>query len=179
MFRRSCIISLLLSSLSVTAQEITSELMDIISLSMSLSTASFFVQDSSVELYKQRLNLNRLEIFQDGSGFTSVSSNLVAKHQGICYGVFRGTFLNPFDWLQNADVFPHNVNGCFVHGGLDDNYIKTEKELFDQSLLNCLNSCGGEDECPLVFTGISQGGGTVSKLHIVLGTHPFCFPLPV
>lgn len=143
-------------------REISSEFLDVINMSMRLSTASFIVQDSFIEEAKTRMGLDRLEVFQDGSGFTSVSSNLVAKHNEVCYGVFRGTVpINPEDMFQNADIFPHQVGDCSVHGGLDDNYVLAEKGAFDFALADCVASCASED-CPLVLTGISQGGGTAA-----------------
>ena len=67
----------------------------------------------------------------------------------------------PEDMLQNLDLFPHQVGDCFVHGGLDDNYVLTEKDAFDFALADCVAPCGSKD-CPLVLTGISQGGGTAA-----------------
>lgn len=145
----------------VSSHEISDEFLDIIDMSMRLSTVSFLVQDPFIEETKTSMGLDRLEVFQDGSGFTTVSSNLVAKHNDVCYGVFRGTMPIPEDMFQNLDIFPHQVGDCFVHGGLDHNYVLAEKDAFDFALADCVASCASED-CPLVLTGISQGGGTAA-----------------
>jgi len=66
------------------------------------------------------------------------------------------------------DVAPHQIGQCNVHGGLDDNYVSAEKDAFDAELKKCLESCGTGEDCPLVFTGISQGGGTVRDSSVLL-----------
>ena len=112
----------------------------------------------SVERKKDELGLDELSVFGGRLGQLGVNFNLVAKYRGTCFGVFRGTFINPFDNLQNANVVPTRVGGCIVHSGLANNYLDTNKEAFDEALETCIKSCIGD--CPLVFTGISQGGGT-------------------
>ena len=97
----------------VSSQEISSAFLNVIDMSMKLSTVSFIVQDVIIEETKERMGLDRLEIFQDGSGLTSVSSNLVVKHDEVCYGVFRGTLPLLGGLFQNVDVFPHQVGDSF------------------------------------------------------------------
>ena len=162
-----------------SSADIDRNFMDLIKKSSELSSAAFWFDEnnplepfSSIDEAKTRLGLDMLEVFgvegpiQEGfaSALISPNTNMVARYGNFCFGVFRGSFANLEDQLQNADIRTITVNGCDVHNGLTDNYYEADRNGFDNALRSCMTECNG---CEMVLTGISQGGGTavIAQLH--------------
>ena len=97
------------------------------------------------------------DAFDDGLNDVAV----VAKTNGVCYAVFRGTQeLNFFDNMQNFLPGFRKVPGtdCFARKGFYNAYFTNYHEDFETSVRECVESCQG-DQCDLVLSGGSQGAG--------------------
>jgi Lipase (class 3) len=87
-------------------------------------------------------------------------AHLLVKQDGVCYGVFRGTFQPNFlDQFQNVNPIPMRVEGtqCDVRKGFYQAHYGTPYiDNFRQATRKCVQSCPKE-KCPLILTGQSQG----------------------
>lgn len=86
---------------------------------------------------------------------------IVAKKDGICFAVFQATDSdNLLDQGQNINPFPVRVEGsdCTVRMGFHQAYFAPYYDEFQRRLDQCLGTCDGRGQCPLVLGGHSQGG---------------------
>uniref|UniRef100_A0A7S1YYV1 Fungal lipase-type domain-containing protein n=1 Tax=Trieres chinensis TaxID=1514140 RepID=A0A7S1YYV1_TRICV len=103
---------------------------------------------------------------------------LVAKHNGYCFGVFRGTTMSWDDWSQNLD--PGKVDACVpdpsdntktecctTRKGFYEAYMTSYRDDIEKELLDCAKTCSNPDEC-VVLTGHSQGGAIAALAGIYL-----------
>lgn len=131
--------------------------------------------DGTLEEMQEQYDLGTIELRDEfeTTGLGGVTNRQqVLKHDGVCYGVFRGTdFGVAEDVSQNLNVFTKEVGSCTVHGGFDDNY--SNRDAFRSSVTSCVRSCINRHarqgkRCPLVLTGHSQGGATavVASLYL-------------
>lgn len=113
----------------------------------------------------------------DATGFDSFEvfhqepdQAMVAKKEGYCYGVFRGTTLTWDDWKQNLipgrkDVCTNILDGsrdketvcCTTRRGFFEAYNTDYRAKLEESLRKCAATCEDKDEC-IILTGHSQGG---------------------
>lgn len=104
----------------------------------------------------------KYEQFQGWSDMNDQS--IVAKtHSGTCYAVFSESDIkNLFEQWQNIDPRIKRVgdSDCIVRRGFFNSYNTSYAEPFHIELQKCLKSCqeNGNTHCPLVLSGISQGG---------------------
>lgn len=85
----------------------------------------------------------------------------VTKLGSVCYAAFRGT--NFFNWrdlvqnlkLGNREVCVHG-ECCRVESGFYDGYHTNYRKDLETDVRKCVASCGN-DNCPLILTGHSQG----------------------
>ena len=108
----------------------------------------------------------------DLSGFDYINNYLdepdqalVAKKDGYCFAVFRGTTMTVDDWAQNFKLgtddictsSTENKQCCVTRSGFYEAYYTSYMNEFESDLRACAKECKEIDEC-VVVTGHSQGG---------------------
>uniref|UniRef100_A0A7S4NAS7 Fungal lipase-type domain-containing protein n=1 Tax=Odontella aurita TaxID=265563 RepID=A0A7S4NAS7_9STRA len=118
----------------------------------------------------------------NATGFSSLKNFLVepdqaivAKHNGYCFGAFRGTTMTWTDWSQNFD--PGSVDACVdieestrcctTRHGFFEAYMTSYRDEFERDVRECAKSCTNPDEC-VVLTGHSQGGAIAALAGLYL-----------
>ncbi|CAB9497344.1 expressed unknown protein [Seminavis robusta] len=81
-----------------------------------------------------------------------------SKTNGACHLAFGVPGGTPFDNLQNLNPFTTQIGDCAVRTGYVMGYNMSKADEFHLELQSCLASCVGEDTCPLIISGYSQGG---------------------
>eukprot|EP00568_Trieres_chinensis_P018377 CAMPEP_0183327220 /NCGR_PEP_ID=MMETSP0160_2-20130417/83651_1 /TAXON_ID=2839 ORGANISM="Odontella Sinensis, Strain Grunow 1884" /NCGR_SAMPLE_ID=MMETSP0160_2 /ASSEMBLY_ACC=CAM_ASM_000250 /LENGTH=557 /DNA_ID=CAMNT_0025495345 /DNA_START=1493 /DNA_END=3166 /DNA_ORIENTATION=- len=100
---------------------------------------------------------------------------IVAKRNGICYGVFRGSTGEKFvseDWQQNYKLFSKDAvnnlgDSCSVRTGYWEGYHTDYSFYFEQRLRRCASTCVEKDPC-VILAGHSQGGAIAQVASVVL-----------
>ncbi|CAB9524515.1 expressed unknown protein [Seminavis robusta] len=106
----------------------------------------------------------------------------VAKKDGYCYGVFRGTTMSWDDWRQNFRMGSEVICGsdnmavpntpkqpvcCAARAGFYDAYHTSYFQDFEKAIRRCAQDCLNPDEC-VVLTGHSQGGSIAAVAAVTL-----------
>jgi hypothetical protein len=164
------------SALSATSDLLTEDFLFKFHIASLMATGISFETNLIEKIDYFRSIYERFNAFDDGLN----DAALVAKVDGTCFAVFRGTVeYNLADVSQNFRLGFRKVpeTDCYVRKGYYNCYFTDYQADFENEVRDCVDSCGQDEPCELILAGASQGGGAsvVAGIQLFEEYDPYVF----